>query len=393
MLTFRSSETVAELQVNTSAFSAQYGIGGVIFNQVSKGGTSQFHGSLYEYFQNAALDAKGYGFGNQITVPFLRYNNYGGSIGGPILKKKMFFYFNYDKTANNGAYSGYTTVPTTAMLAGDFTGQPTIYDPLTQVVTAGGTITQPDGTVQMCPCVTRKSFAEEYGNGNKIPANLFDPVSPRMCRHSTHLPPTPSQVGILLRAHLLRTAIQQNNYYFNLPSPSPATKYFGRLDYDVSPDNRLTISDTQRDNAGSSPYIYACPVGCQTFDIDSNNAQISDVWNICATTINEARFGYTDQLNFYAAPTIGDDYPEKLGLKFSKANIFPAINIYGNNCCDGPGPATNATYKEMAFDPSDVVTMIRGKHIFHFGGEFLFYRDDTTAWGNISGANVQFYGN
>jgi hypothetical protein len=53
-------ETVAELQVNTSAFSAQYGIGGVIFNQISKGGTSTFHGSLYEYFQNDALNATGY---------------------------------------------------------------------------------------------------------------------------------------------------------------------------------------------------------------------------------------------------------------------------------------------------------------------------------------------
>src|ERR1700761_1212863 len=50
-------ETVAELQVNTSAFSAQYGIGGVVFNQISKGGTNQFHGALYEYFQTDKFDA------------------------------------------------------------------------------------------------------------------------------------------------------------------------------------------------------------------------------------------------------------------------------------------------------------------------------------------------
>jgi hypothetical protein len=384
-------ETVAELQVSTSAFSAQYGVGGAIFNQISKGGTSQFHGALYEYFQNDALDAKGYGFGNQISVPFLRYNNFGGSIGGPILRKKMFFYFNYDKTDTSGAYTGYTTVPTAAMLAGDFTGQPLIYDPSTQVVTQSGTVTQPDGTVQSCPCVTRTSFADEYHNGNKIPASLIDPVASKLQAFypsATNHPP----YGNFVPGTLTSNGIQQNNYFFNLPSPSPFNRYFGRLDYDITAQNRLTLSDTQRDNPGSSPYIYACPIGCQVFDIDSNNAQVSDVWNINPNTINEARFGYTDQLNFFLAPTIGKGYPAQLGLQFSKFDIFPSVNISGNNCCDAPNPATNATYKEMAFDPSDVVTMIRGKHILHFGGELLFYRDDTTAWGNINGASVTFSG-
>ena len=46
----------------------------------------------------------------------------------------------------------------------------------------------------------------------------------------------------------------------------------------------------------------------------------------------------------------------------------------------------------MVFDPSDVVTMIRGKHVLHFGGEFAFYRDDTTAWGNINAGTLQFSG-
>jgi hypothetical protein len=55
-------------------------------------------------------------------------------------------------------------------------------------------------------------------------------------------------------------------------------------------------------------------------------------------------------------------------------------------------PSTNAVYKEHVFDPSDVVTMIRGKHVLHFGGEFLFYRDDATAWGNVNAGTYQFSG-
>ncbi len=110
-------ETVAEIQVSTSNFSAQYGIGGYVFNQVSKSGTDHFHGAVYEYFQNDALNAKSYGFGNPVTVPFLRYNNYGGSIGGPILKKRMFFYFNFDKLDTSGSSTRSLTVPTDAELA------------------------------------------------------------------------------------------------------------------------------------------------------------------------------------------------------------------------------------------------------------------------------------
>lgn len=374
-------ETVSELQVSTSAFSAQYGIGGAIYNQISKGGTSQFHGSAYEYFQNDALDAKGYGFGNQIVVPFLRYNNFGGSVGGPILRKKMFFYFDYDKTVNNGSSSGYTTVPTVANMNGDFTGQYTIYDPTTQVVTNG-----PGGQT-----VTRKSFAQEYGQGNKIPAGLLSPLA-KAIQVYYPTPATNTANAHFVPGTLTSNGIMQNNYYYEYPSDSPFTKYFGRLDYDISPNNRLTVSDTQRDNKGSSVYIYTCPVSCQLFDIDSNNAQISDVWNISSRTINEVRMGFTDQLNYYQSPTLNENFPAKLGLKYAKTNLFPSVNLYGDNCCDGPGPATSATYKEFTFDPSDVVTMIRGRHVLHFGGEFLFDRDDTTAWGNLNAATLQFYG-
>ena len=88
-------ETVSELQVNTSSFSAQYGIGGVIFNQITKGGTNQFHGSAYDYLQNDALNAYPYEFGAPRSslgpIPHLRYNNFGASVGGPILRKRMFF--------------------------------------------------------------------------------------------------------------------------------------------------------------------------------------------------------------------------------------------------------------------------------------------------------------
>lgn len=364
-------ETVAEVEVSTSSFSAQYGIGGYIFNQISKGGTDHFHGAVYEHFQNDALNAKDYGFGSPVTVPFLRYNNYGGSIGGPILKKKMFFYFNFDKLSNNGANTGFLTVPTTAELNGDFTGQPTIYDPTTQVITQ-----TPNG-----PTVTRTSFADEYGNGNKIPASLIDPVANAIQGYY----PKPNIAGQPFQGTII------NNYYYNAKASSPATKYFGRLDYDITSTNRLTISDTQRDSPALQNNWDTCPIGCDAVDTDSNNSQITDVWNISPQTINEARIGYTDQLNYYVDSTRNQGFPTKLGWKYAKANQFPTLSLSGN-CCFNLAPSVNAVQKEQVFDLSDVVTMIRGKHILHFGGEVLIYRTDTTTWGNINAGTFTFTG-
>src|SRR5580658_7450426 len=112
-------ETVSELQVNTSSFSAQYGVGGAIFNQISKGGTNHFHGSAYDYFQSDAFNANGYGFASQPTVPYVRYNDFGGSVGGPVRKDKMFFFFAYDQIVDHGSASNSTnSIPTPAVMGG-----------------------------------------------------------------------------------------------------------------------------------------------------------------------------------------------------------------------------------------------------------------------------------
>ena len=360
-------ETVQELQVSTSAFSAQYGIGGILFNQISKGGTDSFHGSAYEYFQNTALNAANYAFGaTNAKVPILHYNNFGFSIGGPIIRKKLFFYFNYDKILQHGgSANGFETVPTAAMLSGDFTGQDTIYDPATTTIVNG--------------VVHRMSFADEYGNGNRIPDSRIDPVA-RAIQAYYPAANTPGKVV---------NGITQQNFFYNVPGSNPFTKYFGRLDYDITSNNRLTISETEGDNP---QYGYAqgiCPIACGTQDVSRNNAQITDVWTISPHLTNEARIGYTNQLNFFVPATLDQGFPSKLGWQFAKTDNFPVINITGYY---GLSSAINAVYKEHAYDPSDVITLIAGKHILHFGGEFLFYRDNSTAWGNINAGTMNYTG-
>lgn len=378
-------ESVSQLQVSTSSFSAQYGIGGAIFNQISKGGTDHFHGAAYDYIQNSAWNAFPYEFGapgSSLTIPYLRYNNFGGSVGGPIIKQKMFFYFLYDQTVNHGNYTAINSIPTVAVLGGDFTGMQNIFDPTTQTIA-----TDVNGN----PYPVRKSFASEYG-GNAIPSSLFDSVAQKF----EQLYPTPTNHipgSAFVPGNIGSEGELQNNLNTSVKQSAPFRKYFGRLDYDITSNNRLSMSDTQSD----TPQIYPsavtpAPIGYQAGDVDNNNAQVTDVWNLSSRTINEARMGYTWQGNFFADLSLGHGYPGQFGWQFAKADDFPAIEFYNTFPYAWITPATNAVYKEHTFDPSDVVTMIRGKHILHFGGEFLFFRNNSTAWGNINAGTLQFTG-
>jgi len=380
-------DTVDELQVSLSSFSAQFGIGGLIINQITKGGTSKFHGTAYDYIQNSFFNSRSRVYsGSSEPVSFLRYHNFGGNVGGPVLKKRMFFFFDYDQTIDHGAASNSTqTVPTEAIMSGDFTTEKrTIYDPFTQTIAT-------DSTGKSYP--VRKSFADEYGNGNKVPSSMIDSVA--AAYQAIAYPTSSNHIanGHFITGSTNSLGLYQNNWYASVPQSTPYRKYFGRLDYDITPNNRLTMSDTQSD----TPVIYpssvtSCPIGCQSGDVDNNNAQITDVWNISASLINEARIGYTWQGNWFVDLALGKGYASKLGWQFAEADTFPNVQYTNTYPYAWVDPSSNSVYKEHVLDPSDVVTMIRGKHILHFGGEMLIYRDDSTAWGNTNAGTFNFSG-
>ncbi|MBV9762519.1 MAG: TonB-dependent receptor [Acidobacteriaceae bacterium] len=347
-------EDVAEVQMNTSTFSAEYGVGGAVFNQISKGGTNQWHGSAYEYFQNDALNARNF---FSATVPFERFDNFGGAVGGPILKNKFFFFFNVDKTINNSSGVYTNTFPTADMRVGNFSNLaefPIIYEP---------------NTLGLGPHGGRIPFPN-----NTIPTSMLDPLALKF----QSLFPAPNQSGY------------SNNWVGTLESPDPFLKWFGRLDYNLSDKNRITFSITQSDNPAFYPQAY--PIGNQSGDVDRYNAQISDVHTISPNTVNEFRYGFTRQGNWFEPLSLNKNYPQNLGWTYPVANLPPSLQFDGTPGTTWIGPSTNAIYVENGFDTSDVVTLIRGRHILKFGGEILAYQDNSTPWGNINAGTFLFSG-
>jgi hypothetical protein len=364
-------ESISEVQVTTSNFSAQYGIGGAVFNQISKSGTNRFHGSVYEYWQNDVLNARPFFADPHSVVPLVRYNEWGGSVGGPIIKNKLFFFFVRDKITNNSAGAQHvSTVPTLAERGMgtanpgeyDFSGTPTLYNP--QSTGIGG---------------VRTPFA-----GNIIPSNMIDPVAAKTLAFY----PLPNAPGTAVAGF---PGEVQNNFVFTSPSENPNLRYFGRIDYDMTDNNRVMFSITNKNNPGKNINQLPCPLNCFSGDIDGYNVQLSDIWTLSPTLVNEFRMGYTKQGNWFVPQTIGFDAASTLGLQYAKADIFPTFNVSGA-CCTSLQPGTNAIYIENLYNPSDVITLIKGKHILHFGVEVLMGQGNTTPWGNVDAGQFTFTG-
>ena len=117
-----SPEAVEEFKVQQTNFSAEYGFsGGSVVNMITRSGTNKFHGSAYDFVRDASLDANNW-FANRAgePIPSLRRNNYGFTIGGPIIKNKTFFFLDYDGLRSSGLSTASGAVPTDLMRAGDF---------------------------------------------------------------------------------------------------------------------------------------------------------------------------------------------------------------------------------------------------------------------------------
>jgi hypothetical protein len=122
-----SLDAISEFSIETAGSKAEYGRANGVINFVTKSGTNEFHGSVYEYMRNEALDARGF-FAS--TRPKLRQHDFGGTLGGPVSvpklydgRNKTFFFFNYEGFRNReGAQPSFSTVPFPEMYQGDFRG-------------------------------------------------------------------------------------------------------------------------------------------------------------------------------------------------------------------------------------------------------------------------------
>jgi len=360
------TDAIGEVNVQTSNFGAQYGNGVAEFNVILKSGTNRFHGSLFEFNQNNDYNALPYfDSGANASVAPLHWNEFGGSVGGPIVKNKLFFFFTYQRNPNTSSGVYTTTVPTTAASSTQFG---------TTNMEAGcfpGPVTNPS-------------------NGNPFPGNCITSTFDKVAVNIQKYFPAPNLPGYV------------NNYRSVQSTPTTSTWYVGKVDYTPNQSHRI-----------SGYYMYF-PISPLTYNVDAfcslgfdctvgNNynedAQITDVWTISPTKINEARIGNVREVDKYIPGTYGKGYPTTIGLEptygtNSPGNIFPTITVNSGGGIGGIGinGGVHADLADGSLVESDIFTLIKGRHTIKIGGEFDKNYQNYTNWGDVTSGSFVFDG-
>lgn len=349
-------DAVEEFKVQSGTMSAEHGFtaGGVV-SLVSKSGTNQFHGSLYHFLRNDKLDARNT---FAATKAPLRYNQFGGSLGGPVIKDRTFFFFNYEQWRYAESYTALGNTPTAAERAGDFSNLRDargvlipIFDPLTtEANPAGGGF-------------RRTAFPD-----NRIPASRLDRVSRSILDYWPLPNRTPDNVFT-----------NQNNFTANLGSFKKATQINTKGDHSFSEKNRLsfryTLWDHRDDQASNGRGIFPDRIARVRDDQYINrNFNLTDQHFFSPAVINEFRAGLS-WLDFNFAPlSYGGDYTTKFGLPSSVPNlIMPRTTITGYQMFPTSFLGTVGDIGLQTYQITDSLTWIRGSHTLKFGGDIRRY--------------------
>ncbi len=326
-----SVDAIQEFKQQTNTYSAEYGFSANQINLVSKSGTNQFHGSLFWFLRNDALDARNFFEADKLP---LRQNQFGFVAGGPVFipkvydgRNKTFFLVNYEGMRTRVETNRFGIIPSPENLAGRF--EETITDPFTGEPFPNGVI--PEARVNRLADVARST--------------VFWPLA------NTDLPQ-----GNFRGADSEPTDTSQQTYRFD-----QVLGKYGSLF------GRLTTTDLVNTNA-----TQLTPKGDKFIKQDATNWQVSHTAVISPTLVNQFRFGYLK----YTADQFGDTMPDadiaRLGLSGVFTNLSdqqktpPQMNVTGFSTGGGAFGAVLLSNQPM-IDFSNGTTLIRGNHTLNLG--------------------------
>jgi hypothetical protein len=343
-------DALSQFQVQTANYSAEFGSSaGAVVNAITKSGTNQWHGSAYDFLRNDNMDANNYfAKGSQ---PLFVQNQYGGSVGAPVIKNRAWIFAAYEGFHNRSETVTLATVPTLAMRAGNF-GTTSIYDP-------ASTAPNPSGSGDV-----RTLFP-----GNTIPASRFDPMGQKILDFY----PLPNQPGGALT----------NDYSRSIPQLTQNHNSVLRGDWQVSSKDsmfvRLGIARSYLDASDNLPE----PAQAETLrTVSSEGIGYGYTRAFNAVLVNELRFSWTRlTINQDETGPLDQIVPGVLDPAIQHGT--PNITISGGFASIGaqPGSVGNSPLDKSSgvWDISDNVSRVYGKHLLRFGTDLQAIRPTTFA--------------
>jgi hypothetical protein len=346
-------ESMQEFNVSVSDYAAELGrTGGGVIQMTTKSGTNTFHGSVYEYFRNDALDTRTF-FSK--TIPELRYNLFGGSFSGPIIKNKTLFFFNYEGRRQISSVNELLNVPTVAQDQGNFSG-------------ASYVVKDP---------VTGQPFA-----GNIIPASRLDPVGSKLALFY----PAPNVPG---------ATSGKGNFDANDPSTTTVNDYVARVDHTFNENNRLFVrflGEPETILTGAVlPNAAADPFGVHDLYY-YYNVTGTYYHSFTPSIINEARYTYTKRKAFAIGSGVNTNVDSQIGLTGVNQAFFPTVVVNGFQTLGNPTQQQRLQGPIRSDAAEDSLTIVRAKHTIKMGVAYRYSsnldRYSPTAGGSFTFNNV-----
>lgn len=334
---------IEAVQVQTGNYTAQYGAYmGVHINSDTKSGTNKFHGTAYDYIQNDFFNARPFGLATTARIPVLRFNQFGGEVGGPILKDRAFFMGSYEGLRRIAASASTGTVPTLANRTGDFSA----------LCTSGFV-----GGV----CNTASQQLRNPVNGRPYANNQITNISPVAAK--------------LLQYYALPTNnLLANNWNSTVPNVFDKNGTLNRVDYAVNDRIRLFARYTwEKSNSFSGNLI---PSSASTSPTTDSNGLIGYTHQITQRFFNDFRIGYnkfqSNQLNYFAVNGL-NDAGTSLGIPGFTAdttNGNPGIPTIAVTNYTGLGAeGTNWFQDDRTIHGYDQVSWTKGNHSIMAGAD------------------------
>jgi hypothetical protein len=333
-----STEAVQEFKVLQSNFSPEYGSSGDgIVSLTLKSGTNDFHASGYDFLRNRALDANSWK-NNTLGQPksLNTQNDFGFTVGGPVYvphlyhgKNKTFFFFDYEGFRFQTGGTGTRSLPNEAFRSGNFSALlpgTQLFDPTTHAAIPGNILTNDPN---------------------------FKP-SAVMTKVFALLPPTNGSLT--------------NNVVDSSISKTTANLWDVKIDHVISDKQRISFGFDHGNTLTGGTSSLGSIFGSHTLQ-NTRYARFSHNYVFSPSVVNQFLFGFSRRFRGETSNTLGEGFPEKIGLTGVQNTTFPCIKFIGSPYQEQLNNCGLSEFADNVYQLNDSVSWIKGKHNFKFGGE------------------------
>ncbi len=339
-----SIDAIQEIKIQTNITSAEFGsAAGANINVATKSGTNAIHGGIFEFLRNNVFDARD---AFAPTKPTFRQNQFGGQVGGPVIKNRTFYFVNYEGFRYRRASTLFGVIPTPEMFSGnlafDHTGKPAvpIFDPAT---------TRPDG---------KGGFIRDPFPGNIIPANRIDPIIKSYYPLFYPAPNLPGQAFNLINTRSI--SLDTNQFTVRIDHKfSDKNNFFSRFSYSQSDQSQPTaLVPTNKLTNGF------------------RNFMISDTYLFNPTTILDVKLAYhrNNTPSFTTCPSdlatlegwLQSTGIQGIPVKDANVPLYPYFNIDGYT----PPAQSGGAFSDDTYQILANMSKAKGKHFLKFGMDY-----------------------